>query len=200
MYQTHAMSRYFPSSSDIQKQLRTIPGCTGHERFSSVQLVRPGVYSPIQLHVHIDPKSKQMCTNQNTVTAELISIFLTSTVLSFSTSSCALYCTYSQVLQFLYAGCLCHFSTSLLLDSSLDCCTLALDQTNLLAYDIKDTRDILYKEVCFIHFFYHVHVRTQSHLYIVAAKPRQACMGPVICWKLPKGLIPGGVGHARAVT
>ena len=39
-------------------------------------------------------------------------------------------------------------------------------QTNLLAYDIKDTRDILHKEVCSVHFnFYHLHVCTQSHLY-----------------------------------
>ena len=84
--------------------------------------------------------------------------------------------TYSHVLQFLYAEWQ-HFlsvaffnlslSSSPRLDPSLDRFILHIGtQTNLLACDIKDTSDILHKEVCFIHFLIFDHLPTQLHLYI----------------------------------
>ena len=45
--------------------------------------------------------------------------------------------------------CLCHSSTSLS-PLLLDLTPLVITHTDLLAYNITDTKDILYNEVCFI--------------------------------------------------
>ena len=82
------------------------------------------------------------------------SLFNQYCVVCFSTTILAIVLYIFAVLQFLYAGCLCHSCSlcPLLLGSSLDRYVLHVGtQTNLLAYDIKDTRDIWYKSHLYIH-------------------------------------------------
>ena len=109
-------------------------------------------------------------------------------VLSVSTySRCIVVLCYIHVLQFLYTEWQQFLSVSFFylslsssprLDPSFDRCILHIGtQTNLLAYDIKDTRDILYKKVCFIHFliFQHLHVHVHVHCRTYTITPAYTC-------------------------